>query len=53
MIDWVEVKGSAASARISLVHGETIFTDYFLLLKISNEWKIANKVFFGESLGIR
>lgn len=49
-IDWIEVKGSAACARITLVHGATIFTDYFVLLKNSDGWKIANKVFSGEVL---
>jgi hypothetical protein len=29
----------------TLVHGATTFTDYFVLLKINNEWKIANKVY--------
>jgi hypothetical protein len=44
-IDTVDVKDSAASARITLVHGQTIFTDYFVLLKVDGEWKIASKVY--------
>lgn len=48
-IDWIEVKGSAACARITLVHGATTFTDYFVLLKTPDGWKIANKAFHGES----
>ncbi len=48
-IDWIEVKGSAACARITLVHGVTTFTDYFVLLKTPDGWKIANKAFHGES----
>ncbi len=48
-IDWIEVKGSAACARITLVHGSTTFTDYFVLLKTVEGWKIANKAFYGET----
>jgi hypothetical protein len=31
--------------RATLVHGATTFTDYFVLLKVDGEWKIANKVY--------
>ena len=48
-IDWIEVKGSAACARITLVHGTTTFTDYFVLLKTVEGWKIANKAFHGAT----
>ena len=44
-IDSVDVSGSAAMARATLVHGATTFTDYFVLLKVDGEWKIANKVY--------
>ena len=44
-IDRVDVSGSAAMARATLVHGATTFTDYFVLLKVNSEWKIANKVY--------
>lgn len=47
-VDWVEVHGSAASARITLVHGATTFIDYFVLLKTADGWKIANKAFHGQ-----
>ena len=47
-VDWIEIKGSAACARISLIHGATRFTDYFVLLKVPEGWRIANKVFYGE-----
>ena len=47
-IDWVDIGGSSASARITLVHGATTFTDYFVLLKTADGWKIANKVFHGQ-----
>ena len=44
-IDDVHVTGTAATARATLVHGATTFTDYFVLLKVDGEWKIANKVY--------
>ena len=44
-IDRVDMSGDAAMASATLVHGATTFTDYFVLLKINNEWKIANKVY--------
>jgi hypothetical protein len=44
-IDSIDVSGSAAMARATLVHGATTFTDYFVLLKVDGEWKIANKVY--------
>ena len=47
-IDWIEVKGNAACARVTLVHGATTFTDYFVLLETAEGWKIANKAFQGQ-----
>jgi hypothetical protein len=44
-IDVVDVSGTAAMARATLVHGITTFTDYFVLLKVDGAWKIANKVY--------
>ena len=44
-IDNVNVSGTAAMARATLVHGQTTFVDYFVLLKVDGEWKIANKVY--------
>jgi hypothetical protein len=35
-------------AKATLVHGGTVFTDYFVLLKVGEEWKIANKVYYGQ-----
>jgi hypothetical protein len=44
-IDRVEISGTAAMVSATLVHGPTTFTDYFVLLKVNGEWKIANKVY--------
>ena len=44
-IDLVDISGDAAMAKATLVHGDTTFTDYFVLLKVAGSWKIANKVY--------
>lgn len=44
-IDSIDFKGTAAMAKATLVHGQTTFTDYFVLLKVNGQWKIANKVY--------
>jgi hypothetical protein len=44
-IDTVDLSGTAAMVRATLVHGATTFVDYFVLLKVDGEWKIANKVY--------
>lgn len=44
-IELIDAEGPAATAKATLVHGTTIFTDYFVLLKTDEGWKIANKVF--------
>ena len=44
-IDSVDVSGTAAMVKATLVHGATTFTDYFVLLKVDGAWKIANKVY--------
>lgn len=44
-IDDIDVSGTAAMAKATLVHGATTFTDYFVLLKVNGQWKIANKVY--------
>jgi hypothetical protein len=47
-IDLIDVSGNSAMAKATLEHGATIFTDYFVLLKVGDEWKIANKVYHGQ-----
>ena len=44
-IDSVDISGTAAMVKATLVHGATTFTDYFVLLKVDGAWKIANKVY--------
>ncbi|HSE97601.1 MAG TPA: nuclear transport factor 2 family protein [Blastocatellia bacterium] len=47
-IDYIDASGNSAMVRATLAHGSTVFTDYFVLLKVDGEWKIANKVYHGQ-----
>lgn len=47
-IEWVDVDGSAATAKIVLDYPSARFADYMQLLKIDGEWKIVNKIFHIE-----
>ncbi len=47
-IDAIDIGGTAASAKITLVHGAVTFIDYFVLLKTEQGWKIANKAFHAQ-----
>jgi putative lumazine-binding protein len=44
-IDVVDVSGTSAIVRATLIHGATTFTDHFVLLKADGEWRIANKTY--------
>ncbi len=44
-IDRVEVSGSVASATLTLHHGPDVFTDLFLLVRVGEGWRIANKAY--------
>ena len=48
VIDVVDHVGSAAMVKATLKHGATTFTDYFVLLKVDGQWRIANKVYHGQ-----
>ena len=48
-IDWLDITGTAAMAKVTLVHGSVTFTDYFVLLKTEQGWKIANKAFHAQT----
>lgn len=43
-IDFVDASGNAGTARVTLNYGALVITDYFLLLKVGDEWRIANKI---------
>jgi len=44
-IDWIDVTGDAAVAKLTLIYPTVTFTDYMSLLKIDGEWKIVDKLF--------
>lgn len=44
-IDRIDISGTAAMAKATLVHGKTTFVDYFVLLAVNGEWRIASKVY--------
>lgn len=44
-VDQVHVSGSVATATMTLHHGETTFTDMFVLVRVDGAWRIANKVY--------
>ncbi len=44
-IEFFEVTGNAATAKVVLEYPEVTFTDYMVLLEIDGEWKITNKTF--------
>lgn len=43
-VDFVDVSNNTAIAKVTLDYPKLVFTDYFLLLKVGDDWKIANKV---------
>jgi len=47
-IDSLDIVGTAAMAKVTLHHGAVTFTDYFVLLKTEQGWKIANKAFHAQ-----
>ena len=47
-IEHVEITGNAGVAKIVLEYPTVTYTDYMSLLKVGDEWKIVNKVFYAE-----
>jgi hypothetical protein len=44
----IDRTGNAAMAKIELDYPAVRFVDYMSLLKVGNEWKIVNKIFYRE-----
>ncbi|CAL9483589.1 3-sulfolactaldehyde reductase [Streptomyces sp. enrichment culture] len=44
-IDAVDVHGTVATATMTLAHGADTFTDVFLLVRVDDGWRIANKAY--------
>jgi metallo-beta-lactamase class B len=47
-IERLEVRGTAASAVLTLDYPDVLFTDHLSLLRIGREWRIVNKVFSAD-----
>jgi len=47
----IDVTGNSAMAKATITNKTTVFTDYFLLLKLDQGWKITNKIFTREQVG--
>lgn len=48
-IDTVDVHGTIATATMTLRHGADTFTDIFLLVRVDDGWRIANKAYHRHS----
>ncbi|CAL9447035.1 3-sulfolactaldehyde reductase [Streptomyces sp. enrichment culture] len=48
-IDAVDVHGTVATATMTLSHGADTFTDIFLLVRVDDGWRIANKAYHRRS----
>ncbi|MET8089386.1 nuclear transport factor 2 family protein [Micromonospora sp. NPDC005220] len=44
-IDAIDVHGTVATASMTLWHGADTFTDVFLLVRVNDSWRIANKAY--------
>ena len=47
-IESVEITGNSGVGKIILEYPTVTYTDYMSLLKVGDEWKIVNKVFYAE-----
>lgn len=48
-IDAIDVHGTVATATMTLSHGADTFTDIFLLVRVNDGWRIANKAYHRHS----
>jgi 3-hydroxyisobutyrate dehydrogenase-like beta-hydroxyacid dehydrogenase len=48
-IDAIDVHGTVATATMTLLHGADTFTDIFLLVRVNDMWRIANKAYHRHS----
>ncbi|MEW7291246.1 nuclear transport factor 2 family protein [Aquimarina sp. 2304DJ70-9] len=45
-IDYINITGHAANAKLEIEYPTFTFIDYMNLLKINGEWKIVSKIFY-------
>ncbi|WP_160114637.1 nuclear transport factor 2 family protein [Aquimarina sp. AU474] len=48
-IDYINITGHAANAKLEIEYPNFTFIDYMNLLKIDGEWKIVSKIFFKKN----
>jgi len=44
-IEYINIAGRSANAKIEIVYPDLVIVDYMNLLKIAGEWKIVSKIF--------
>jgi hypothetical protein len=47
----IDVTGTAASAKAELAFSDAVYTDYYNLLKIGDEWHIMNTTYHTKKIG--
>lgn len=47
-IERLDITGTSASAVVTLNYPQVLFTDHLSLLKIGDQWKVVNKIFFAD-----
>ncbi len=52
-IDYINVTGHAANAKLEIEYPNFTFIDYMNLLKINGEWKIVSKIFYKKNHDIK
>ncbi len=48
-IDYINITGHAANAKLEIEYPTFTFIDYMNLLKINEEWKIVSKIFYKKT----
>lgn len=48
-IDYINITGHAANAKLEIEYATFTFIDYMNLLKINGEWKIVSKIFYKKT----
>lgn len=48
-IDYINISGNTASAKLEIEYPNFMFIDYMNLLKVDGEWKIVSKIYYRKS----
>ncbi len=49
-IEYINIAGRAANAKIEVVYPGAVIVDYISLLKVEGEWKIVSKIFSKKNI---